>query len=174
MTYNTAAFYHRQPFILIGALLERDGKFLLLKENQGPDKGLWNIPSGKIELGESPLECAKREVKEEAGLEFSPQNIVAITSIIRRIDRQAQSQILRVIYSGGFSGSINFAGNEIDEVGDREIGEYRWVAPSDVTNSKLSLRHPDITLAIERHVSGQLLPLAILSHIDWIRQPTTH
>ena len=77
-------FNPQQPFVLIGALLERKGKFLMLKENHDPDKGLWNIPSGKIDLGESPVNCVKREVKEEAGLEFEPLNIAVISSVVRR------------------------------------------------------------------------------------------
>ena len=46
------------------AILERDGKILLVKE---PD-GRWEFPGGKIEFGDTPEETLKRELKEELNL----------------------------------------------------------------------------------------------------------
>ncbi len=49
----------------------RDGKFLLKKATRGISIGKWNAPGGKCEPGETPEECAKREVLEETGLRVS-------------------------------------------------------------------------------------------------------
>jgi 8-oxo-dGTP diphosphatase len=51
------------------AIVERDGKFLLLKRSEAEDvrKGEWDIPGGAIEFGEDPIEALRREVKEECG-----------------------------------------------------------------------------------------------------------
>ena len=164
-------FNPQQPFILIGALLEREGRFLMLKENHDPDKGLWNIPSGKIELGESPLDCVKREVKEEAGLDFEPQQIAMISSVVRHQSLHPQTtHILRVIYTGKFSGQIDFAGNEIDSAGDREIAESRWLTLDEINSGQFPQRHPDVPEAIKRYNSGRLLPLDTLTHLEWVRQ----
>jgi 8-oxo-dGTP pyrophosphatase MutT (NUDIX family) len=46
-------------------------KLLLKKATRGISIGKWNAPGGKIERGESPEECAKREVLEETGLRVS-------------------------------------------------------------------------------------------------------
>jgi 8-oxo-dGTP pyrophosphatase MutT (NUDIX family) len=43
-------------------------EILLVQELHRSKKGLWHIPSGTIETGESPVEAAKREITEEAGL----------------------------------------------------------------------------------------------------------
>ena len=51
--------------------LERDGKYLILhrtKKAHDENGGKWIGVGGKFEFGESPVECAKREVKEETGL----------------------------------------------------------------------------------------------------------
>ncbi len=47
----------------------RDGKVLLMKRHKEPNLGLWVGLGGRIELGESPYECARRELHEEAGLQ---------------------------------------------------------------------------------------------------------
>lgn len=51
--------------------LRKDGNTLMMHRNRKPGdihKGKWNGLGGKIEPGESPLDCAVREVKEESGL----------------------------------------------------------------------------------------------------------
>lgn len=42
-------------------------KVLLLKRGDGDHKGKWGLPGGKIEEGESPMDAASRESKEECG-----------------------------------------------------------------------------------------------------------
>ena len=46
-------------------------RLLLKKASRGISAGKWNAPGGKIEPGESPEECARREVLEETGLEVT-------------------------------------------------------------------------------------------------------
>ncbi|MEQ2129209.1 NUDIX hydrolase [Caldanaerobacter subterraneus KAk] len=47
-----------------------DGKILLVKQYRKPaEEVLLEIPAGKLEKGEDPLECAKRELSEETGYE---------------------------------------------------------------------------------------------------------
>jgi 8-oxo-dGTP diphosphatase len=46
----------------------REGQVLLLRRVKDPNKGLWVAPGGKIEPGESPIDCAVREMREETGL----------------------------------------------------------------------------------------------------------
>jgi 8-oxo-dGTP diphosphatase len=49
----------------------RGSRLLLKKANRGISVGKWNAPGGKIEPGEAPEECARREVLEETGLRVS-------------------------------------------------------------------------------------------------------
>jgi len=58
-------------------LLERDGRILLGKRKNAFGAGCWSMPAGHIEHGESVIECAKRELKEETGLEAGPFEFVA-------------------------------------------------------------------------------------------------
>jgi mutator protein MutT len=50
------------------AVVAHDGKFLLVRRANPPDPGRWGFPGGKIELGETALQAAVRELAEETGI----------------------------------------------------------------------------------------------------------
>ncbi|MFH1623304.1 MAG: NUDIX domain-containing protein [Candidatus Aenigmatarchaeota archaeon] len=58
-------------------LLERDGRILLGRRRNAFGAGCWSMPAGHIEHGESVIECARRELKEETGLEADSFEFVA-------------------------------------------------------------------------------------------------
>lgn len=45
-----------------------DGRVLLVMRGREPNRGLWAVPGGKVDLGESVHEAVRREVAEETGL----------------------------------------------------------------------------------------------------------
>lgn len=53
--------------MVVGCLVEHEGKVLLCKRNIQPSHGLWTLPAGYLEVGESAAEGAMRETWEEAG-----------------------------------------------------------------------------------------------------------
>lgn len=57
-----------------------DGDILMLYRNNQPNKNLWNGLGGKIEVGETPLESAIREIEEESGLVVEDINQLGIVS----------------------------------------------------------------------------------------------
>lgn len=54
-----------------------DGRILLIERAKAPNAGLWSPPGGKLEMatGESPFECAAREVTEETGVTATPDDL---------------------------------------------------------------------------------------------------
>lgn len=60
----------------------RDGKVLLLKRCRPPHVGLWSPPGGKMMMGESPQECAIREIVEETGLTIVQPRLRAILTVV--------------------------------------------------------------------------------------------
>ncbi len=70
------------PKVAAGALVLNENKFLLVKRHDEPDAGLWAIPGGKLEYGETLEQCAKREIKEETNIEIKIDKIASITEII--------------------------------------------------------------------------------------------
>ncbi|KAJ1403349.1 NUDIX hydrolase domain [Sesbania bispinosa] len=52
--------------VVVGCLVEHDNKVLLCKRSIQPSHGLWTLPAGYLEIGESAVEGAIRETREEA------------------------------------------------------------------------------------------------------------
>jgi 8-oxo-dGTP diphosphatase len=73
------------PAIGVGGIVFNDKRqVLMIQRNQPPAMGLWSVPGGKLEAGESLSDACKREIKEETGLDVVVKNIVAIVE--RRIE----------------------------------------------------------------------------------------
>jgi 8-oxo-dGTP diphosphatase len=65
------------------ALRRGDEVLLLLRANTGYMDGYWAVPAGHVEHGESVLEAARREVREEVGVEIDPADLVPVTAMHR-------------------------------------------------------------------------------------------
>ncbi len=58
------------PKIIASALVEKDGKFLMVKETLEDNKDYWIVPGGHVEFGEKIEDTVKREMKEETNLDI--------------------------------------------------------------------------------------------------------
>jgi 8-oxo-dGTP diphosphatase len=67
------------PAIGVGAVVfDGEGRVLLVRRGRPPKVGFWTVPGGRMEPGETLLECCRREVREETGLDIEPGPIVAV------------------------------------------------------------------------------------------------
>uniref|UniRef100_A0A7N0V0D9 Nudix hydrolase domain-containing protein n=1 Tax=Kalanchoe fedtschenkoi TaxID=63787 RepID=A0A7N0V0D9_KALFE len=64
---NCAKIAYQNPKMVVGCLIEHENKVLLCKRKIEPSYGLWTLPAGYMEMGESAIEGAVRETWEEAG-----------------------------------------------------------------------------------------------------------
>ena len=72
---------YRNPLPVASCLvLNTNKKLLLIKRAVDPCKGSWALPGGFIELDETPQEAARRELREETGLEGKPKRLVGVHS----------------------------------------------------------------------------------------------
>lgn len=65
------------PQAASSAILERDGKFLLIRRKNPPAEGLYAYPGGRAEPGETPAETAVREFLEETGISVHSPELFA-------------------------------------------------------------------------------------------------
>jgi 8-oxo-dGTP diphosphatase len=72
--------HYDNPAVTALAFVERDGHYLVLERAQDPYRGLWDLPGGFVEAGESPVEAVKREISEETGLRVGAPTILGAYS----------------------------------------------------------------------------------------------
>lgn len=68
--------HYDNPAVTAFALVERDGRYLVLERGQEPYRGRWELPGGFVEAGESPSEAVTREIFEETGLRIETPSII--------------------------------------------------------------------------------------------------
>ncbi len=72
--------YLRHPGAVAAVPLLPDGRIIMVRQFRYPiGQALLEIPAGKLDPGEEPLECVRRELSEEIG--FEPRTIIHLTSI---------------------------------------------------------------------------------------------
>ncbi len=71
-----------RPEVGLGVAIIKDGKVLLGKRKNVHGEGSWCFPGGRLEFGETWEECAKRETREEAGIEIKNLRLGPITNDI--------------------------------------------------------------------------------------------
>ena len=112
--------YPSRPWAGVGAAVLDGDKVLLVRRGREPQKGLWSIPGGALKLGETLEEGARREVREEAGLEVS---LVARVDVVDRIVRDSAGRVEYHYVLVGFL--CRPEGGELQPADDAV--EARWV-----------------------------------------------
>lgn len=116
--------------IEVAAVILFDGPRMLV--NRRPEGtfygGWWEWPGGKLEPGETPEQCARRELMEEIGLEAGPLSL---------FDRQTASYPGRSVYMHFFVGPL-LAGSTPRP----DALEHRWLTPAEVM--KLQFLEPNL------------------------------
>jgi len=152
---------YNQPYIIVSAILEKDGKFLLVKETKKIAEGLWNIPGGRLDPQENPIDAVKREIKEETRYDFNPTYLLGIYSIVNK-SLEKEFAIIPHITDFTFMGKILGKDDE-DLLAD--ISEARWFSFEEIEKmDKNSLRDPYIIEIIKDYIKGIKYPLELIKH----------
>ncbi len=144
-------------------------RVLMLKRNKFPHQGLWVAPGGKIEAGESPLECVIREVHEESGLIIEHPDLRGIVSVYHQ--SASQHWILFIYVAHNPKGTLeetsegelawmpipipaNLAMSKTDRVYlDQAINTREGIFQAKIIYDEDSLFNVDITLPPEKQYS---------------------
>jgi ADP-ribose pyrophosphatase YjhB (NUDIX family) len=78
------AIHYQNPRIVAGCIVECQGKILLCRRAIEPRRGYWTNPAGFMEIGESLLDAAARETREEALAEVSMGSMLSVVNVLPR------------------------------------------------------------------------------------------
>uniref|UniRef100_A0A7S2ZRP0 Nudix hydrolase domain-containing protein n=1 Tax=Rhodosorus marinus TaxID=101924 RepID=A0A7S2ZRP0_9RHOD len=82
----------------LGVFIERGSKFLIGKRIGSHGSGTWGLPGGYLEFGESFEECARREAREETGLELGSQ--VSVVTAVNNIFEEEMKHTVTIFVRG--------------------------------------------------------------------------
>lgn len=125
----------------VGAIIyDTEGRLLLIRRGHPPGEGLWSLPGGRVEAGESDAEAVARELAEETGLRVEPGRLVG------SVERAGPAGVTYDIhdYAAVVTGGTLTPGDDASDA--------RWVTPDE-------LRHlPASTGLVETLTRWKVLP----------------
>lgn len=89
------------PRLAVSACVWRDGRFLLVERGKDPNRGLWTLPGGSVELGETLAGAAARELREETAVTADLRHLVDVVEVIARDDRGRPPRHYVIVVLGG-------------------------------------------------------------------------
>jgi len=99
----------------IGVIINKNKKILLMKRKGSHGAGTWAPPGGHIDFGESVINCAKREVKEEIGIRIKNLKLVGFTEDLFK--KEKKHYITIWVISDWKSGEAKKSNREFSESG---------------------------------------------------------
>lgn len=123
----------------VGVAIINEGRLLLVQRMNPPNKGMWAVPGGKVALGETMRNAARREVHEETGLEVEIGDVVWAGDAIGPGD-PPEWHFCLVDFSGAVVGGHLRAGDDAAAV--------RWVPLAEVESLPLTPTMPSLLEAI--------------------------
>ena len=145
-----------KPHVTVAAVIERDGKFLLVEEDQGLTETVFNQPAGHLDEGESLIHAAIRETLEETAYDFTPS---AIIGIYRWIEPKSSTTYLRVCFTGEVTG--HHPGLALDD----GIIAAHWLTLNEIDNLAPRLRSPLVRRCLDDYLAGKCYPLELLADL---------
>ncbi|WP_034388112.1 NUDIX hydrolase [Comamonas composti] len=148
-----------KPNVTVAAIIERDGRFLLVEEETS-DGVRYNTPAGHLDPGESPVQACAREVAEETAFDFVPQALVGVY-LNRFVRTRTGSDITYLRFA--FTGQLGafHQGQPLDQGIIRSV----WMTLEELRASAAMHRSPLVLRCIEDYLAGRRYPLELI-HTD--------
>ena len=153
MKIEKSAYVQNFPFVAVGCVVRKDNEFLLVREAR-MDKGLWNQPGGWLDKGENLVDGARREVKEETGLDVQIKGLLGVFNLVKRNHPEAKTDIhcVKIIFAA------EVVGGELSFDKD-EITEARWFSQEEIERmEKDELRDMDIKIEVKNFIEDKIFP----------------
>jgi ADP-ribose pyrophosphatase YjhB (NUDIX family) len=118
--------YPKRPYLAISAAIFRDGRVLIVRRARPPAHGLYTLPGGGVELGETLEEAVVREVREETALDVEP---IALAGYRQAIVHDGVGQVERHFVILPFA--ARWIAGEV--LLNEELAEAHWLDPAEIS-----------------------------------------
>jgi ADP-ribose pyrophosphatase YjhB (NUDIX family) len=146
-----------RPSVTVAAIIERDGRYLLVEEETLEGLKL-NNPAGHLDPGESPQQGVVREALEETARVFVPDRLVGV--YLSRFQRPARGEDVTYVRFA-FGGSVGEADPALGY--DTGIVRTLWMTLGEIRASRERHRSALVLRCIEDHAAGRRFPLDAVS-----------
>lgn len=141
--------------LTVAAVVERDGKFLLVEERIG-ERLVLNQPAGHVEAGESLLEAVRRETAEETAWRFTPQALIGIY-------QWTLPGTGHTYLRHAFCGTV--AEHDPAAVLDDPVVRSLWLGRDELQARADQLRSPLVLACIDDYLAGRRFPLDLFRRV---------
>lgn len=145
-----------KPNVTVAAVIERDGRFLLVEEETTDGLRL-NQPAGHLDEGESLVDGCVRETLEETAHHFRPTALIGVYQ--KRMPDKAVTY-LRFAFAGELTGF------EPERRLDDGIVRTLWLTAAEIEASQARHRSPFIVQCVADFMAGRRFPLDLIRHYE--------
>jgi len=117
--------YPDRPYLAVSAAIIRDGRVVVARRARGPALGVWTMPGGVVEAGETLTEALVREIEEETALAIEPVALAGHREVVVRDDDRKVSRHFVILCFAS-----RLVGGELKL--NEELAEARWLRPEEL------------------------------------------
>lgn len=144
-----------KPSVTVAAVIERDGRFLLVEEETS-DGVCFNQPAGHLDPGETLIQAVARETLEEAAHDFEPTGLIGVY-MSRYLSARTQQEVTYLRFA--FAGTL---GALHDRPLDHGILRTVWMTYEELLDTAHRHRSPLVLQCVDDYLKGQRAPLSLL------------
>lgn len=117
-----------RPQLAVSAAIFRNDRLLLVRRARKPGLGVWTLPGGRVEFGESLHQALNREVQEETGLTIGVIGLAGFREGLPRPDRgQPEHYVILPFAARWLAGEVML---------NDELDDFCWIEPSGLGSFK--------------------------------------
>jgi ADP-ribose pyrophosphatase YjhB (NUDIX family) len=122
---NESRSYPQRPFLAVSAAIVRGDRLLVVRRSRPPAQGVYTLPGGVVEAGETLTQAIAREVLEETSLTIEPVALAGYReAIVRDGDDRVERHFVILCFAARWQGG--------EPVLNEELSEAHWLRPDEL------------------------------------------
>ena len=147
---NTSAdsrSYPTRPYLAVSAAIFRAERVLIVRRGVPPMQGIYTLPGGGVELGETLEQAVMREVREETGLAIEPLSLAGYRQVIARdLEGKIERHFVILPFAARYlAGEISL---------NAELAEAKWLLPAELSGLRTTEGLAEIVTAAGERIAA--------------------